>query len=107
MEVAIKTEGSRTFVEIVGSLDLYNVGGVKKKLQPLLEDEVTSYLILDLENLEYVDSSGIALMAHIRKKVMAKKGKLVLLKTRDSVLQVMRLAALDQFFTFISSSEDL
>ena len=107
MEVNIEDKGKHTLVSIAGSLDLYKVGNLKKKLNPLIEGDEVSCLVLDLENLEYMDSSGIALMAYLRKKMMQKDGSFYLMKTGEGVLQVMRLAALDKFFTYINSEDEL
>ena len=108
MEIDIKNLEKYTLVSLTGSLDLYNVGNLKKKLNILLEENDISYLVIDLKSIEYMDSSGIAMIAHIRKKMMKKEGgKLVLLRANEEILQVMRLAALEQFFTFANSEEEL
>lgn len=107
VKVNIEDKGRHTLVSLAGSLDLYMVSSLKKKLNPLVEGNEVSCLILDLENLEYMDSSGIALMAYLRKKMMQKEGSFYLMKTGESVLQVMRLAALDKFFTYINSESEV
>ncbi len=107
MEVSIRKTAKSTVLALQGSLELSNVGNLKKQVQPFLEDRSLRSLVIDLEHLDYMDSSGIALMAHIRKHMIKKNGRLRLLKTNEGVLQVMRLAALDQFFTFIDTEEDI
>ena len=107
MEIDIKNLDKYTLVKLSGSLDLYNVGNLKKQMHSILEESGVSYLVLDLKDTEYMDSSGIALMAHMRKKMLAKNGKFVLLKVGEGVIQVMKLAALDKFFTFANSENEL
>ena len=107
MDTNIENKGSHTVVTLTGSLDLYKVASLKKKLNPVVEGGDVSCLVLDLENLEYMDSSGIALMAYLRKKMMQKEGSFYLMKTGEGILQVMRLAALDKFFTYINSESEI
>ncbi len=107
MEIEIKKLEKYTTVVLTGALDLYNVGTLKKQMQTILEGEEVKYLVLDLKSVEYMDSSGIALIAHMRKKMLAKSGKFVLLHVGDGVIQVMKLAALDQFFTFAKAESEL
>ena len=107
MEVNIENKEKHTLVSITGSLDLYKVGNLKKKLSPLVEGSEVSCLVLDLENLEYMDSSGIALMAYLRKKMIQKDGIFYLMKIGEGVLQVMQLAALDKFFIYINSEDEI
>ena len=107
MNANIENKENHTLVSLTGSLDLYKVGSLKKQLSPLLEGSEVSCLVVDLENLEYMDSSGIALMAYLRKKMMQKDGSFYLMKTGEGILQVMRLAALDKFFTYIDSESEI
>ncbi|MEQ9364984.1 MAG: STAS domain-containing protein [Leptospirales bacterium] len=106
MEMEIKDKGRHKVIALSGELDLYNVGKLKKQIQPLLKEDVSS-LVIDLTNLKYMDSSGIALMAHCRKKMLEKSGEFALMGVGQDIINVLRLAALEQFFTFIESEDKL
>lgn len=106
MEMEQKDKGRHKIIALSGELDLYNVGKLKKEIQPLLKEEVSS-LVIDLTNLKYMDSSGIALMAHCRKKMLEKNGEFALMGVGQDIINVLRLAALEQFFTFIESEDKL
>ena len=80
MEMEQKDKGRHKIIALSGELDLYNVGKLKKEIQPLLKEEVSS-LVIDLTNLKYMDSAGIALMAHCRKKMLEKNGEFALIRT--------------------------
>lgn len=107
MELNVRTKDPHTIVALTGELDLYNVGELKREMQKYLGDEVQS-LVVDLTELKYMDSSGIALMAHLRKKTLEKDGgQFFLLGVSQDILNVLRLAALEQFFTFVDSEDKL
>lgn len=108
MDVAIKNTGRHTVAAISGQLDLYSVGELKRKMQEYLTSESVRSLAIDLTQLKYMDSSGIALMARLRKKMLEKSsGEFYLVGAGPEILNVLRLAALDQFFSFVDSEAKL
>ncbi|MBX7058012.1 MAG: STAS domain-containing protein [Leptospirales bacterium] len=108
MEVSVKTNGRHTIAALNGQLDLYSVGELKRKMQEYLGSASVLSLAVDLTQLKYMDSSGIALMAHLRKKMLEKSGgEFFMVGAGPEILNVLRLAALDQFFTFVDSEAKL
>ncbi len=106
MEMQVRDIGKHRVVAISGELDLYNVGKLKKQLLPILKEDPTS-MVVDLKELKYMDSSGIALMAHCRKKVLEKGGEFFLMSVGDDIRNVLRLAALEDFFNFLEGEDQL
>jgi anti-sigma B factor antagonist len=108
MDLNLRKQGRHTIAGLAGELDLYNVGDLKRKMQEYLTDDAIQSLVVDLTQLKYMDSSGIALMAHLRKKMLEKdNGEFFLLGVSQDILNVLRLAALDHFFTFIDNEAKL
>lgn len=62
-------------VKIEGELDLYSTSDVKTLVQECLDQPVPK-LLLDLSNLQYLDSSGVGLLISIIQKIRAKSGSL-------------------------------
>ncbi len=107
MEFEIIEKETYTLINVSGALDLYNVNKLKKEFQNIIEDGRSRSVVMGLEKLEYMDSSGIALMAWMRKRVIKMECKFYLMNVSAGVLQVMQLAALESFFTFIQSEEEV
>lgn len=68
--VAVKTssEGGTPVVSLSGELDLTNV----RRVESVLEDIVTTgtgRLVVEMSGLEFMDSSGLALLASVARKV--------------------------------------
>ena len=55
------TNAERRVIEIHGSLDLYNVQSATQSVRPFLEENGVA-LVVDLDALEFVDSSGIGML---------------------------------------------
>jgi len=60
-----------------------------------------------LKDVNYMDSSGIGALVAGQKKMRAHNGKFALMNIHDDVLNILKLATLDKFFTIYESEEDL
>ncbi len=58
----------RPTVTITGELDIASVDGVAEGIEPYLGDP-TERVVFDLGNLEFMDSSGIALLVRVANRV--------------------------------------
>ncbi|NRA38386.1 MAG: STAS domain-containing protein [Planctomycetes bacterium] len=56
-------------------------------------------LILNLENIVYMDSSGIGFLFSIHKQMAAKSGSLLLQSVPRSILHILQLTKMDQVLT--------
>ena len=106
MNISTRKKGNHLIVALAGELNLYNVGEVKNQITTTIGSD-TSSLVMDFKDLKYIDSSGICLMAQLKKKYSAGSGKFALMGVSKEVMDVLRITALDSFFTFISSEDKL
>ena len=98
MEISIRNLGKHKIIEVVGDVDLYNVVELKQTIFKLLDTEDVQSLIIDMKHISYMDSSGIGALVAGQKKVKTKGGKFALMNMREDVLNILKLATLDQFF---------
>ena len=106
MEVAIKDRGEHKIVSINGEVDLYNVSELKKTLFSIT-DGANNSVVVDMRNVNYMDSSGIGALVAGQKKMKAHNGKFALMNIHDDVLNILKLATLDKFFKIYESEDDL
>ncbi|MDH5720403.1 MAG: STAS domain-containing protein [Spirochaetia bacterium] len=99
MEIQLRDMGRHKVIAIEGDVDLYNVSELKQSIFKMLDDENIQSLIVDMKDINYMDSSGIGALVAAQKKVKTLGGKFALLNVRDEVINILRLATLDQFFT--------
>ena len=107
MDITIRDLGRHKIMSVDGDVDLYNVGELKKAIFALLDDQEIRSLIIDMKNIHYMDSSGIGALVAGQKKVKVKGGRFALLNIQEDVLNILRLATLDQFFTIYESESDI
>ena len=106
MEYSITDEGKHKIIALKGELDLYKTGKLKRELIEVLDDDVSS-LVIDMSDLKYMDSSGIALMAFLQKQMKKQSGSFAFLQVNNEILNVLKLAALDNFFTIYDSRDQI
>lgn len=94
-----------TIVEINGEVDLYSSPEVRKVLLQLVNDE-TAVIIVNLNNVTYIDSSGVATLVEALQEMGSYSGKLKLTNLGDSVRHVFELSSLDKVFEIHHSPED-
>ncbi|MEW6526742.1 MAG: STAS domain-containing protein [Spirochaetota bacterium] len=106
MEIEFKDIGEHKVISVSGEVDLYNVSELKKALFSVTDGSYSS-VVVDLKDVNYMDSSGIGALVAGQKKMRAHNGKFALMNIHDDVLNILKLATLDKFFTIYESEEDL
>ncbi len=105
LEVKTKSEDSVTIIEIEGEVDLYSSPDLRKALLEMTKAQNKAILV-DLEKVNYMDSSGVATLVEALQQVGKYEGKLKLANLRDAVKDVFELSRLDKVFDIYESVED-
>ena len=106
MEIELKDIGEHKVISVSGEVDLYNVSELKKALFSVTDGTYSS-VVVDLKDVNYMDSSGIGALVAGQKKMRAHNGKFSLINIHDDVLNILKLATLDRFFTIYEDENDL
>lgn len=62
--------------------------------------------IVDMENVRYMNSSGIGVLITILTKVKNKKGQMVLVKPSIQIVKLLEITKLDSVFTMVNSKSE-
>ena len=90
--VEIETEGTAAVITVSGELDLTNGEQLDEAIEPLLASVVLETLIFDLSRLQFMDSSGIAVLLRA-----AAHGKAVRLRSPSPIVgEVLRATGLTE-----------
>ncbi len=106
MDIEYKDLGEHKIIEVSGEVDLYNVSELKKSLFSITDGGSKS-VIVDMKNVNYMDSSGIGALVAGQKKMRAHGGTFALLSIHDDVLNILKLATLDKFFKIYEDEDEL
>lgn len=79
--------------------------GYRKALYELVQDRPNIKLVIDLNTIEFLSSSGIALLIGLKRRVDSVKGQLVLARVQPYVLDVFKVMKILSLFTMSDSVE--
>ena len=88
-------------VVIAGELDHCAAPQIRRRLDEVLADENITHLTLDLENLTFMDSSGIGVLLGRLRRLAARGGSLSVKGMQPSVEKLFRLSGLDRVIGII------
>lgn len=88
---------------LAGLLDAFSEPTFRKVMDKYV-DEGPSSLILDLSQIDFVDSSGLGALVQLVKKVQGANGKFQIV-TNPRVTQTVKLVRLEQFLSLQPSVE--
>ncbi len=98
----IELLGDVGVLTVVGETDLYTAPQFRRDLDETL-GATPGDVILDLTDLELVDSTALGIMMAAAGRMMAEQRSLVLVVTRRHVLRVLTITGLGGFFPIAST----
>jgi anti-anti-sigma factor len=90
MQFRVESDGARGSVRVSGELDMLTVNGLLQGVRPYLPSG-SGDLTLDIEELSFMDSSGLLAVLDLSKELEG-RGRLVLLSPAPSVARLLQLA---------------
>jgi len=98
-----ETDGT-TVVAVGGEIDVYTAPRLRDKFTELVA--AGSYdIIVDMQHVEFLDSTGLGVLVGGLKKVRAHDGSLDLVCTQDRLLKIFRITGLAKVFVIHDSAE--
>jgi anti-sigma B factor antagonist len=102
LTLATREVDGRAVVAVGGEIDVYTA--------PKLRDQITELvgagaynIVIDLEAVEFLDSTGLGVLVGGLKKVRAHDGSLELICSQERLLKIFRITGLAKVFTIHDS----
>jgi anti-sigma B factor antagonist len=96
VEYPVRKEGPYTVISLSGELDLSFSPEVRKHILACIENDAP--VLVELADVEYIDSSGIASLVEGLQAAKRKQLEFGLVSVSKSAMQVLRIARLDSIF---------
>ena len=94
-----------TIVAVGGEIDVYTAPKLRDRITELVADGVFN-IVIDMESVEFLDSTGLGVLVGGLKKVRAHDGSLELICTQDRLLKIFRITGLAKVFVIHGSQAD-
>ena len=97
MKITVKDEGGTKIVNLEGRLDLATGGELKEEIKKHCESG-SGRIHLNLQKIDFINSSGLGALVSIMKQVRVKKGKLTLSNLAPYVREIFDITQLSNVF---------
>ncbi|MBI1749940.1 MAG: STAS domain-containing protein [Acidobacteria bacterium] len=98
MQISTRQSGTFTIVDVVGDIDLYNSPEVRKILLETLRDKRSPRVIVNLKEVRYIDSSGVASLVEGLKVSRNMNSRFILFGLSPAAREVLELSRLIKVF---------
>jgi anti-sigma B factor antagonist len=97
LSLTTRTEGDRTVVTVGGEIDVYTAPKLREQLVDLV-NAGQYHLVVDMEQVEFLDSTGLGVLVGGLKRVRAHDGSLRLVCTQERIVKIFRITGLTKVF---------
>jgi len=105
IEVQCESRDDATILRPKGEIDLSRSPALRHHLSEAQRDQ-PGRLIIDLHDVPYMDSSGVATLVEAMQTARRQGSQLVLCAMQDKVRSIFEIARLDMVFTIVASTDD-
>ena len=105
MQIAARALQGGTILDLSGDIDLANSPVMRKALLGEIKEKRTRKVFLNLKNVRYIDSSGIASLVEGLKASRDLGSRLILYGLNKTVREVMQLSRLQKIFEIYEDEE--
>jgi anti-sigma B factor antagonist len=105
LSVTSRQEGARTVISVGGEIDVYTAPSLRERLNELVASGHYD-LVVDMEQVEFLDSTGLGVLVGGLKRVRSYDGTLSLVCSQEKILKVFRITGLTKVFPIYASLQE-
>jgi len=105
MQVKIQDKETVTICYVSGDIDINSAPLIRKELEKVLSGKKAKVLV-NLKDVSYVDSSGLATLVELLKNIRAYGGKLKVCNMAAKIKTLFEITKLDRLFEILPSEDD-
>ena len=95
IRLVVSDGGGPCVVQIIGEVDVATAPTVEHRLSELVESG-TKELVLDLSEMDFIDSTGLGIFVVILKRLKDQDGSIVLISPQPATRKVLSITGLDK-----------
>ncbi|HEX2235493.1 MAG TPA: anti-sigma factor antagonist [Actinomycetota bacterium] len=103
--IDVRNVESCAVVDVKGEIDVYTAPKLREKLIELVS-EGSYNVVVNLEGVDFLDSTGLGVLVGALKRVKAHDGSLALVCTQDKILKIFKITGLTKVFPIHDSIDE-
>src|SRR3972149_6597156 len=104
LKIEVEPKDEVVIVKLSGEVDVYTAPKLKSRLIDLV-DQGKFKIIVDLEAVDFMDSSGLGVLVGGVKRVRSHDGSIALVCTQENILKIFRITGLVKVFPLFENQE--
>ncbi len=104
MDILIEKKDDMIICRVSGEITFSTSPDLRKKLIEAVDQGVKK-VVINLKNVGYIDSSGMATLVELLQKVKSAEGDLKLAETPEKIKEILDMVRLKDIFDFEDSEE--
>ncbi len=105
LEISRRVEHDIPVLDISGEVDVYTVPQFKEQLASVIEEGHTQ-LLINLENVGYMDSSGFGALLGAKKRLRPEGGALALIGCNQVIARMLKITRLNTIFLMFDTETE-
>lgn len=105
MEIQVEYKNNTVIIKPSGEIDLHNSPQLRKTLHEVIGKN-TANILIDLGEVTYMDSSGLATLVEAFQQTSKQGKKLILCSPKDTVKNIFSITRLEEIFLIYPSMEE-
>lgn len=108
MQFNLKVIGKVLVATLQGELDLHKSPAFKREIAALFDQyPEIRYLVMDVEKMTFIDSSGLGVILGRFKELQARDGKLFFVRVNPRIKRILQLSGFEKISSFQDSTDDV
>lgn len=105
MNISVKTEkiDDISLIEIDGEVDTYTSSKIKQDILQVVEQ--TPKIIISMEKVKFIDSTGLGILIGVLKKVKEKEGEMIIVSPNSYINQIFEITGLFKVFKIVENTQ--
>ncbi len=105
MEILERHQDGVAVVEIKGRLDSKTTADLEQKVLGILDSDMQG-LLVDMSDLDYINSSGLRVLVMAYQRLKKSGGKLAISGTKDYIMEVFEIAGYHRLFNLFPNEDE-
>ena len=107
MQLDFKLLKNVLVVNVQGEIDMYNTDYLRSCIDNYLDQQPINRLVLNLEKVDFIDSSGLGIIIGRYKKMQARGGKVYIVGANPSVEKILVFAGINKIIPLYKNEQEI
>ncbi|GAA0364082.1 anti-sigma F factor antagonist [Bacillus horti] len=105
LQIDLSKHSDVLIVRLVGELDHHTADSVREQVEQKIEYEGVRHILLNLEDLSFMDSSGLGVILGRYKHITQLGGKMIICAISPSIYRLFEMSGLFKILKIVDSEE--